>query len=292
MTLQNYLDLWLDTYVKPRRAPKTVEAYKNALAHLSSMNFDAQIDQLTPITLQRDINQLSAIYPRQAQILFIALRAALARAERLGMIGSSPMRLCDPPAHEPQEISILTPAEAAAYAQAARQQRAGSLLILMLCLGLRRNEARALRGGDLVAGVLQIRHQRTKSGLAPLKSKSSKRDLPVPEPLRAFFNVGQGEYLADVSETALRRQHLAVLAAIGVNRRITLHGLRHTCATMAADGGTPLSTIQRLLGHRHFTTTADYYLHADRRMLARCTELLYNQFDLSSMGDGARLEIV
>lgn len=292
MTLRAYLELWMDTYIKPRRAPKTVDAYRYALAHLTPMNFDTELDQLTPIQLQRDINQLSARFPRQAQLLFIALRAALTKAEQLGMIDKSPMRLCDPPAHETQEISILTPAEAAAYLAAARDQSAGNLLTLMLCLGLRRNEARGLRGGDLVAGVLQIRRQRTKTGLAPLKSRASRRDLPVPEALRSFFDVGEGEYLADVSETALRRQHLAVLAAIGVERRITLHGLRHTCATMAADGGTPLTIVQRLLGHRHFSTTADFYLHVDRLKLARCTELLYNQFGAHISGDGARLEIV
>lgn len=292
MNLHDYLRLWLETYVEPQRARKTVDAYRYALAHLSPMNLQSELDQLTPIGLQKDINQLSARFPRQAQLLFIALRSALGRAEKLGMIGRSPVRLCDPPAHEKREICYLTPPEAAAYLEAAKAQSAGVLLILMLCLGLRRNEARGLQGGDLVEGVLQIRRQRTKSGLAPLKSRASRRDLPVPEALRSFFDVGEGEYLCDISETALRRQHLAVLAAIGVERRVTLHGLRHTCATIAAGGGAPLTTIQRLLGHRHFTTTADLYIHADQVSLARCTNLLYNHFVGHTHGDGARLEIV
>lgn len=292
MTLGNYMAIWMETYILPRRARKTADAYRYALAHLTPMIIDCELEQLTPIQLQREVNQLSAVYPRQGQIMYIALRAALGRAEQLGMIGRSPMRLCDPPTHRKAEISCLTPDEAAAYIRAARDQRAGALLILMLCLGLRRNEARALRGGDLIGGVVQIRHQRTGAGLSALKSASSRRDIPVPEALRAFFDAEAGQYLADVSETALRRQHLAVLAAIGVERRVTLHGLRHTCATIAADGGTPLTTVQRLLGHRHYSTTADLYIHADRVSLARCTDMLYNHFAATHTEDGARLEIV
>lgn len=293
MNLRDFLDLWLETYVIPSRAPKTAEAYKYALAHLSPMILEIALEDLQPIQLQREINTLAARYSRQAQLMFIALRAALAKAEKLGMIGKSPMRLCDPPAHEKADICYLTPEEAAAYLAAAREQPAGALLILMLCLGLRRNEARGLRAGDLGAdGVLQIRRQRTKDGSQPLKTRASRRDIPVPEPLRAIFAHQEGEYLVDISEKALRAQHLRVLASIGIDRRVTLHGLRHTCATMAANSGAPLTSVQRLLGHRHFSTTADIYIHADRLALERCVLLVYNHFGPTFSEEGARLEIV
>ena len=289
MTLQSFLELWLRTYVQPKRAPKTVDAYRYALAHLSGVILTTEIGQLSPMAIQAEVNELAAIYPRQAQLMHQALRSALKRAEKLEMIDRTPMDRVDPPAHETAEIKPLTAAEASAYYRECMSVPSGVLLACMLVLGLRRNEARALRYGDMDAdGVLHIRHQRTKEGLAPLKSRASRRDLVVPEALRPHFDGPTGEYLVDISASSLRRQHRRVLAAIGAEG-VTLHGLRHTAATLAAAGGVHLATLQHQLGHRHVSTTADFYIHPSLAALARCTYVVYNTVVPLS---GARLEIV
>ncbi|MBR0227073.1 MAG: site-specific integrase [Clostridia bacterium] len=291
MTLCEYLDLWLETYIDPKRAENTGRAYRFALAHLSPEIRRTELHELTPLHLQKEINQLAAVYSRQAQIMYTGLRAALKKAVRLDLLDASPMEKVEPPEHEKREIETLEPDEAAAYIQEARRQPAGALLILMLCLGLRRNEARGLRFDDLDAdGILHIRHQRTRTGLARLKSRASRREIPVPAALRAFFDGANGEFVVNVSEKSLRTQHLRVLAAIGVDRRITLHGLRHTCATMAVEDGVQLATVQHLLGHAHYSLTADVYVHPDLRSLARCTDVLFGSF--WHQPPGARLEIV
>lgn len=289
MQMQIFLDMWLKTYIAPNRAPKTVDAYRYALAHLSSGILAADLTAIGPIDLQREINTLAAVYGRQAQLMFQALRSALARAERLELISRSPMDRVDPPRHETAEIKPLTPSEAAAYYREAMQTTDGLILACMLVLGLRRNEARALRYGDMDAdGILHIRHQRTKNGLSPLKSRASRRDLVVPAPLRWIFDGPTGEYLANISESGLRRRHLRIMARIGA-QGVTLHGLRHTSATIAAAAGISVATIQHQLGHRHVSTTADFYIHPDFSALARCTDVVYNHISPQS---GARLEIV
>jgi len=263
------------------------------LNHLSEAIRETPVDQLTPFHLQREINALARHYSRQAQLLFVALHSALDKAVKTRLIDRNPMDQCEKPGHEKADISYLTPEEAAAYLQIAIREPKGQLLALMLCLGLRRNEARGLVPEDLGAdGVLRIRRQRTKNGLAPLKSRSSKRDIPVPEPLRAFFRGQVGVYLCDCSETTLRRAHLAILAQCGIDRRVTLHGLRHSCATLAMQSGSPLTTIQRLLGHAHFDLTADTYIHVDLRALTQTTGNIFAFISAPNYGDGARLEIV
>lgn len=290
MTLEAFLETWLETYIEPKRAANTVRAYRFALAHLSDQVRRTELAHVDALTLQREINRLAASYSRQAQLLFVALRCALRRAYRLQLIERNPMDTVDPPTHTAREISVLDPAEAAAYMRQAAGTRCGPLLILMLCLGLRRNEARGLRFGDLDdQGILRIRWQRIGDALAPLKSRASRRDIPVPEPLRALFQGPDGEYLVDVSENTLRRAHLAVLRAIGIDRRITLHGLRHTCATLGIASGAELITVQKLLGHAHFQLTADLYCHPATSVLTAATARIYN----SCAGFlGARLEIV
>lgn len=188
MILKDFLTLWLETYIEPNRAPKTGEAYKYALAHLSEATNQTELEELTPIQIQKELNQLHAIYPRQSQLLHAGLRAALKKAAALGMMKNRPMENVEAPRHEKKEISYFTAAEAAAYLREAEKVKDGVLLILMLCLGLRRNEARGLRCGDLGAdGVLRLRMQKTKDGLKPLKTRASRREIPVPEALRAFF---------------------------------------------------------------------------------------------------------
>ena len=293
MILEDFLSNWLRVYVAPKRAKSTLQGYRQALAHLSDAVKKTEIDQVDPMTLQEEINALSADYSRQAQILFVALNQAMKRAQKLGLIQSNPMQLCEKPGHETEEAEVLTPEEATAYIREAMGHRCGPLLILMLCLGLRRNEARALKKSSLTPeGVLLIRQQRKGNDLAPLKTKSSRREIPVPEGLRSFFEQAEGEYLVDCSENGLRRAHLAVLAACGIDRKITLHGLRHSCATMAINHGLPLPWIQWLLGHKHSSTTADFYLHRNLAALTSATGLIYHYFADPSNGVGARLEIV
>lgn len=287
MSLQEFLELWLRTYIQPKRAENTVRAYVFALAHLPEDLRGSQVADVDPLRIQLAINDLAAVYPRQAQLLFRALRLALKRAERLEMITRSPMDRVDPPTHEAKRAKTLTAAQAAAYF---REAEPFPLLRLMLALGLRRNEARGLKKGDFCEGVLSITRQRTRNGFSGLKSRSSRRELPVPEPLWGIFAGAGGELIQDVSESSLRRQHLTVCQAIGVEG-VTLHGLRHTAATLAAAQGVPISTIQHLLGHKHIALTADLYVHADLRALDRCTRILYNSFG-PSRGVGARLEIV
>lgn len=44
-------------------------------------------------------------------------------------------------------------------------------------------------------------------------------------------------------------------------RRVRLHDLRHTCASLAIRSGANIKVVQRLLGHKTATLTLDRYGH-------------------------------
>jgi len=46
-------------------------------------------------------------------------------------------------------------------------------------------------------------------------------------------------------------------------RRIRLHDLRHSCASLLLKSGVSMKAIQDWLGHSNFATTANLYAHLD-----------------------------
>ena len=44
-------------------------------------------------------------------------------------------------------------------------------------------------------------------------------------------------------------------------KKVTYHGLRHSCASMLVANGVPMKQIQLWLGHSNYSTTADIYSH-------------------------------
>lgn len=275
MTLEKYLETWLLTYIRPNKAKNTEKSYRYAFAHIPVALMGCELASLEPLEIQMAINQTAAEAPRQAQLMYAGMRAALNRAVKLRILEHSPMVLVEKPNHEKAEICYLLPEEARKYFAACGTIEYGWVLQLMICLGLRRNELRGLRWSDLEGNTLHIRHQRIKDELAPLKSKASRRDLVIPDGL----TLGHGqpdEFFYPYSENSLRRLNEKALRLAGVEKRVTLHGLRHTCATTAIFAGCPMLTVQHLLGHSHFSVTSDTYCHVDRVEITAATKSIYN----------------
>lgn len=68
------------------------------------------------------------------------------------------------------------------------------------------------------------------------------------------------------SNCAVNRTLRNILDRIGVDPKITFHSSRHTFATLLVQNHTPITTVQKLLGHQKVTTT-QIYSEVDRRSI-------------------------
>lgn len=63
-----------------------------------------------------------------------------------------------------------------------------------------------------------------------------------------------------VETTMGERQFDRIIATAKV-KRITFHGMRHTCATLLLQAGEPVHVVSKRLGHARIQTTLDTYAH-------------------------------
>lgn len=271
MHTEDYLQLWLDSYIIPRRRPNTAACYRRAMNALPPDVRRCELAELGGLQLQAAINRQALRHPRAAQLTYTMLHVAMAKAVALHLVPYSPMDGVERPEHTPVCTAILTVEQLPAYLSAARSVPSWPLLLVMATCGLRRGEALGLTWAavDWTAGTITICQQRGRvpgRGLqaAALKTGASARVLPMAAPVArelAAWRAAQPvltRWVLDITPERLARDHAAALEAAGLPH-VTLHGLRHSMATAAAETGVPIKLLQGVLGHSSYKLTADLY---------------------------------
>jgi integrase/recombinase XerD len=145
-------------------------------------------------------------------------------------------------------------------------------VLLLISVGLRVAELVQLRPGDFDAesGALRVHG----------KGRRERCVFVVDDRLREIMGRlarrgGAGALLAPGdarwSTQSVRRELRRFALAAGVEKRVTPHMLRHTCATLLLEDGVDLRFLQRLLGHENIATTA-IYAHVGDAGLRRALE--------------------
>lgn len=157
-----------------------------------------------------------------------------------------------------------------------------ALLMTLYYQGLRRSEASKLNYRDIVTrrGLLEVRDAKNnpydtirlrpevkaaiESYLEVLNRDLRRRDTKADDPI--FVSLSKlrsfGKRLSAVSINVIVK---ARAKAAGIVRRITAHGLRHTCATHGLARNVPLHQVQRHLRHKDIRTTLRYDRERDVR---------------------------
>lgn len=149
--------------------------------------------------------------------------------------------------------------------------------------GLRLGEVLAVKWSDIDEGILKVKEQyqkkveidRTGSRklsyvFKELKTKGSKREIPLPEKLIKALNKMDKSYdlIFNINGNPLEpkrapRRLKQICEKLNIKHR-SFHSIRHSYATRLFELGVPAKTIQNLLGHSEIATTLDIYTHVMR----------------------------
>lgn len=234
--------------------------------------------------------------------IFGTLRTALRKARKQRKIAFNPCEEVEAPAPRKKKVTWLDAGAAESLLSKISDDLAvGAAVTMKLGTGLRRGELVALRRGDidLAGGTVTVRHslERTK-GISRLKetkaeslrNKTAEEDeitLPMPhfvirrlrrhfkEQERRFADAGLGKVTAETPVFDYAGGHWIpntfgsawnrALKKAGI-AHFRLHDLRHSYGGILRDRGTDLKTIQMLLRHSDYKTTANIYLHNSEKL--------------------------
>ena len=280
---------WLNTWVTSRDiAPRTVESYNSLIRlHIAPALPGLDLAMCRPEQLQQLLGRICLDgHIRTAELCYVLLRAAMAAAVRAGLLAESPAARLIRPAHRAAKPRWWSEEEQRAFVRATAASRWSVAWVLALACGLRRGELAGLRWQDVDFnnGLLHICNQRqrlTGRGVVDCRPKSAAgiRDLPLVGPLPGILRAelqrqraaaAKGAYLPayvvagrrnqPIDPHSLNRALQRDIAGAGL-RSINVHGLRHTMATAAIAEDVSIKVLQALMGHAHYSTTADIYAH-------------------------------
>ncbi|MGW3713057.1 tyrosine-type recombinase/integrase [Streptomyces albogriseolus] len=230
---------------------------------------------------------------RTVQYVHAVLRSSLQQAIREELIVRNVARIVETPTVESKEVRPLDAGEVRLLLKVARPHRLYALWLLLISTGLRRGEVLGLTWSDidLTARTLRVRRnvQRIRRELifGTPKTMRSVRTVSLPQrcvraltehrerqnrerkvagdkwqpapgqPTGLVFTTSTGR----VTDPRSLNRMLTILCRDAKVRRVRVHDLRHTCASLLLAQGVDARTIMETLGHSTITMTLDTYAH-------------------------------
>ena len=269
-------DEWLPA-VRAKIRPTTYVGYEGHVRrYLVPALGDRRLDELVPTDLNRLYAQLlTKLRPATVRSVHATCRSALRDAVKWGLLDSNPAERADPPKQAHGEMTVWTAAELTSFLESVRDHSLYPLWLTLAMTGLRRGEALGLRWIDVDLDSLQMRIRQTllQAGSKVLvgkpKTARGRRVVVLDEGtaavLRSLPRTGELIFChpdgRNLHPGEVTKAFVTLVDASGL-RRIRLHDLRHTHATLALQAGVHPKIVSERLGHSSIAFTLEVYSHA------------------------------
>ena len=152
VTLGEWYEYWLDTYMKDTVKQSTYASYRSYLNKHFCVLGKILLKKLEPHTLQEFYNykfREEGLSPKTLRNYHMALHKCLQQAVKERLLVYNPCDAVTLPSGEKPEISVFTNDQQRALVQASYRHRYGVFIRLDLCTGLRMGELLALKWEDI-----------------------------------------------------------------------------------------------------------------------------------------------
>ena len=280
----DYYEQWISVYKEGAIREVTMKKYRLTQAWLGRLIPDLKLADMDRVNYQKLINGYAEHHERQTTMDFHhQLKGAILDAVDEGLIQRDPTRKAiikgKPPCSK--KTKYLNQFELHAVLADLELGKGPSwdwLILLVAKTGLRFSEALGLTPDDFdfvhqTLSVSKTWDYKNGGGFVPTKNASSVRkvqldwqlimqlstllkDLPAGDPI--FVN---GKVYNSTANNILARH--CERANVPV---ISIHGLRHTHASLLLFAGVSIASVSKRLGHASMNTTQDTYLHVIREL--------------------------
>lgn len=290
VTVDEFLDHWLKTAVKPKVRGKTYSDYAAMLGRYIRPAIGARmLAALSPLEIQTAYQIMidQKLSARTIRYAHSVLRAAIRQAIRWQLLLADPTQGVQLPASQSREMSVLNTEQARSFLKAASLSPQACVFAVALTTGMRPSEYLGLCWRDIdwnrgtVSIVRSLHKHEGQWTFADTKRVRSRRVVKlqtwVLELLRrlkgkdeeigghcdaAFADLivatARGE---PINEEYLVKKHFKPLLREAGLPNIRLYDLRHTSATLALTVGVAPKVVSEQLGHASAAFTLDTYSH-------------------------------
>lgn len=303
MTLKDYLNYWLSSYVDNNLSETTIYGYRYLMElHVIPILGNIQLQKLQPIQIQNlydeklkngRLDGKGGLSAKSITYIHRVLRKALSQALKLQLVSRNVADYVEIPKKKPFNASVLNKNELSLYLDAFKDTYLYLPVVLALSVGLRRGETLGLRWKDIDFENKTIIINQTllhaKAGIivGTPKTERSHRSIVISESILGLFKKQQekqAEYKSKLEDAyndhdlvcchedgspinpaTLSRKFEKILRRNNLNH-IRFHDLRHTNATLLLECKVPAKIVSERLGHSTIGITMDLYSHVLKEM--------------------------
>ncbi|WP_368406541.1 tyrosine-type recombinase/integrase [uncultured Veillonella sp.] len=287
-----YYEKWIHIYKEGAIRDVTMRKYEITLLWLKRLVPELRLSQLNRISYQQLLNDYAEFHERQTTMDFHhQIKAAVLDAVDEGLIDRDPTRKAIIKGRSPRikKIKYLNQFELHTLLvnlKLTSEINWDWLILIIAKTGMRFSEALALTPKDFDFSHQSLIVDKTwdykgNGGFLPTKNRSSVRKIQLdwqtiikfselikglPEDKPIFVN---GRVFNSTINGVLERYCKKLEIPV-----ISIHGLRHTHASLLLFAGVSIASVARRLGHASMTTTQKTYIHIIQEMENRDIDLV------------------
>ena len=310
-TVSEWLETWLDTYVKPAVKDFTLDSYTNICRnHIIPSLGKLKLKELKTTQIQKFYNLLldrGTLSVKTIKNIHGVLHKALTQAYLVGEIKQNPADRCQLPKTYRPKIEPLENEDITRFLEAIKGHKYEIVYFLTLFAGLRQGEVLGLTWDcvDFENNIILIDKQlkrsshhkgahyhldRTKNGreryigVAPAVIDMLRRQMIWQQECAkkagsAWNNewnlVFTNELGNHLCHSTVYNNYKRIVKDLGIENK-RFHDLRHTYAVASLESGDDIKTVQDNLGHATASFTLDVYGHVSKQMKQRSAANMQN----------------